>query len=156
MKRPLIVLLTGLVVLIGITLAGGAFAQSATDLQEKAKAAGEALKEKMAKPGDQKTAQPAPATDQKAQAPGQKEAAVHKEGPCWQILQTCKSAGFVEGRAAKGYGLYADCVNPIMQHKTVVPGATKPLPPVDPKTVADCKKRDPAFGVGPVGSRKPK
>jgi len=154
MKRPLIVLLTGLIVLVGIALTGGAFAQSATDLQEKAKAAGETMKEKMAKPGDQKAAQPAPATDQKAQAPGKKEA--HKEGPCREILQTCRSAGFVEGKSTKGYGLYVDCVNPIMQHKTVVPGATKPLPPVDPKTVADCKKRDPAFGAGPVGSGKPK
>ena len=142
MRKALMVLAVSVMFLMCIALAGTAVAQSASDLQEKAKAAEESMKEKMGKSGDQKAA-----------APGKPE---HKEGPCKQVLDTCKNAGFVAGQAAKGYGLYGDCVNPIMQHKTVVPNAIKPLPSVDPKVVAECKKRDPAFGAGPVGSPKHK
>jgi hypothetical protein len=145
MKKSLLVLGAALTVFIGVAFAGIAFAQSAADL-EKAKAAGESMKEKMGTSGDQKTAP--------AAAPAAQPAP--KEGPCKQIHDTCKSAGFVEGERRRGDGLYADCVNPIMQHKTVVPNATKPLPAVDPKLVADCKKRNPSFGAGPVGSPKHK
>lgn len=73
-------------------------------------------------------------------------------GPCKDLEQACKSAGFAPGDWKKGDGLWRDCVNPIMQGQTNVPGATKPLPTVDAKAVADCKAQHPKFGGGKVGS----
>ena len=40
-----------------------------------------------------------------------------------------------------------------MQGKTTVPGATKPLPSVDPSLVAACKAKNPKFGSGKVGMK---
>jgi len=76
-------------------------------------------------------------------------------GPCKEIAATCKAAGFTPGDWKKGDGLWYDCVDPIIQGKTVVPGATKPLPAVDPKIVAACKARHPKYGTGKVGSIPP-
>ena len=73
-------------------------------------------------------------------------------GPCKQVEQACKNAGFIPGDWKKGDGLWRDCVDPIMQGQTSVPGATKPLPSVDAKAVADCKAQHPKFGGGKVGS----
>jgi hypothetical protein len=77
-------------------------------------------------------------------------------GPCKEIAEACKQAGFVQGDWKKGDGLWRDCVDPIIQGKTNVPGATKPLPTVDPKTVAACKAKHPKYGEGKVGSEKKK
>lgn len=74
------------------------------------------------------------------------------EGPCKQIVEACKGAGFVKGEAGKGTGLWMDCVDPIVQGKTSVPGATKPLPTVDASIVAACKAKRPNFGEGKVGT----
>ena len=73
---------------------------------------------------------------------------------CKQIAEACRQAGFIKGDWKKGDGLWRDCVNPIVQGKTSVPGATKPLPAVDGKLVADCKAKHPKFGGGKVGSTK--
>jgi len=73
-------------------------------------------------------------------------------GPCRAVEQACKNAGFIQGDWKKGDGLWRDCVDPIMQGQTNVPGATKPLPSVDAKAVADCKSARPKFGSGKVGS----
>jgi hypothetical protein len=73
---------------------------------------------------------------------------------CQQIAKICQQAGFIKGDWKKGDGLWRDCVDPIMQGKTSVPGATKPLPSVDPGLVADCKAKHPKFGGGKVGSGK--
>jgi len=73
-------------------------------------------------------------------------------GPCRAIEQACKNAGFIQGDWKKGDGLWRDCVDPIMQGQTNVPGATKPLPSVDAKAVTDCKAARPKFGSGKVGS----
>ena len=75
------------------------------------------------------------------------------EGPCKQIVDACKTAGFIPGDWKKGDGLWRDCVDPIMQGKSTAPGATKPLPAVDPKLVAECKAKHPNFGEGKVGSK---
>ena len=75
-------------------------------------------------------------------------------GPCKAVEQACKNAGFIQGDWKKGDGLWRDCVDPIMQGQTNVPGATKPLPSVDAKAVADCKAARPKFGGGKVGSTK--
>jgi hypothetical protein len=72
--------------------------------------------------------------------------------PCKQIVQACTSAGFVLGDWRKGYGLYRDCVDPLLQGKTSVPGADKPLPAVNPGLVPACKQKNPKFGDGKVGS----
>ena len=71
-----------------------------------------------------------------------------------QVAQACQQAGFIKGDWKKGDGLWRDCVDPIMQGKTSVPGATKPLPAVDPSVVAACKAQHPKFGGGNVGSGK--
>ncbi len=76
-----------------------------------------------------------------------------RHGPCEQIVQACRNAGFVKGAAKQGDGLWLDCVNPIMQGVTTVPGATKPLPAVDPGLVTACKAKRPKFGSGKVGSK---
>ena len=73
-------------------------------------------------------------------------------GPCQQIAQACQNAGFIKGDWKKGDGLWRDCVDPIVQGVTTVPGATKPLPSVDPAIVAACKAKRPKFGEGTVGS----
>lgn len=77
-------------------------------------------------------------------------------GPCKQIAEACKSAGFIKGDWKNGDGLWRDCVNPIVQGQTTVPGATKPLPTVDAGVVAACKAKHPKFGSGKVGSEKQK
>ena len=73
-------------------------------------------------------------------------------GPCKEVEQACKNAGFIPGDWKKGDGLWRDCVDPIMQGQTNVPGATKPLPQVSQKAVADCKAQHPKYGAGKVGS----
>jgi hypothetical protein len=67
-------------------------------------------------------------------------------GPCAQIVAACKSAGFVDGDARKGYGLWRDCVDPISRGAPQPPNADKPLPQVSPELVAACKQRHPEFG----------
>jgi len=69
-------------------------------------------------------------------------------GPCDQIKATCKSAGFVEGDYKQGYGLWVDCIDPIMQGKTQPKKADKPLPSVAPSLIAACKQKHPNFGEG--------
>jgi N-acetylglucosamine-6-sulfatase len=71
-------------------------------------------------------------------------------GPCGQITAACQGAGFAPGAGREGLGLQADCIMPIMQGRPQPPRATKPLPPVDPKLVADCKASNPRFGQGRV------
>jgi hypothetical protein len=72
--------------------------------------------------------------------------------PCQQIVQACTGAGFVKGDWRQGYGLYRDCVDPIMHGQTSVPGGKKPLPSVSPALVTACKAKNPKFGEGKVGS----
>jgi arylsulfatase A-like enzyme len=67
-------------------------------------------------------------------------------GPCGQIVAACQQAGFSRGAARTGEGLQVDCVAPIMQGKPQPPRAAKPLPQIDPRLVAACKSRNPAFG----------
>ena len=75
-------------------------------------------------------------------------AAAQGYGPCEQIVAACKSAGFVLGDARAGYGLWRDCVDPIMRGIQQPPNAVKPLPPVSPDTVAICRAKRPNFGEG--------
>jgi len=69
-------------------------------------------------------------------------------GPCDQIKAACKSAGFVQGDYKQGYGLWVDCIDPIMQGKKQPAKADKPLPSVAPSLIAACKQQHPNFGEG--------
>jgi hypothetical protein len=84
-----------------------------------------------------------PATQQPATATGQKT-----PGPCDEISSACKSAGFVQGDAKQGNGLWIDCIDPIMQGVKQPPKATKPLPSISSEVVAACKQKNPKFGEG--------
>jgi hypothetical protein len=68
--------------------------------------------------------------------------------PCEQIVAACTNAGFVKGDAKLGYGLYVDCVDPIMRGATQPAKADKPLPSVAPEIIAACKQKHPNFGEG--------
>src|SRR5579863_8708492 len=65
--------------------------------------------------------------------------------PCQEIVAACERAGFVQGNAREGTGLQVDCVRPILQG-TPPTRTTLQLPQVDPKTLADCKAREPNLG----------
>ena len=71
---------------------------------------------------------------------------------CKQVADACRKAGFIKGDWKKGDGLWRDCVDPLMQGVTTVPGGTKPLPTVDAGLIAECKAHHPKFGGGKVGS----
>jgi hypothetical protein len=75
-------------------------------------------------------------------------AAAQQQGPCAQIVAACKSAGFVSGDAKEGFGLWRDCVDPIMRGTQPPRNADKPLPAVPPDTVAACRTKNPNFGEG--------
>lgn len=68
------------------------------------------------------------------------------QGACAQITAACRDAGFVQGGAQSGTGMMIDCVQPILQGTAAPRKATKPLPKVDPETVAACKVQNPNFG----------
>ena len=74
-------------------------------------------------------------------------------GPCQKIADACRGAGFIKGDWKKGDGLWRDCVDPIMQGQAAAPGATKPLPAVDPGLISACKAKHPKYGAGKVGSK---
>ena len=70
------------------------------------------------------------------------------EGPCREIKEICEKAGFVKGEAKQGYGLWMDCIDPIMQGKAQPANARKPIPSVKPELVSACKAKHPNFGQG--------
>jgi hypothetical protein len=72
-------------------------------------------------------------------------------GPCQQVSQACKTAGFVVGKARDGYGYWVHCVNPLMQEVSHPAGSVKPLPVVPPSVISACKAKAPRWGKGPVG-----
>jgi len=70
----------------------------------------------------------------------------HEPGPCGQITKLCKRAGFIQGGAKAGQGLYTDCIAPIMRGTPQPPAAKTALPQVDAGVVAACKQKRPTFG----------
>jgi hypothetical protein len=66
--------------------------------------------------------------------------------PCEQVKEACSKAGFISGEVKEGKGLWADCIEPIMQGTTPPKGAVLKMPTVDAATVAACKAKDPRFG----------
>jgi hypothetical protein len=71
--------------------------------------------------------------------------ALASEGPCRDIVEACKNAGFVKGDAYEGTGLWLDCVKPIMTGQKN-PAAKKPLPQVEAAKITACKQQRPHFG----------
>ena len=49
------------------------------------------------------------------------------QSPCEQIKAACTNAGFVQGGASSGTGLWRDCVEPILKGRSHSKKATKPL-----------------------------
>jgi len=75
-------------------------------------------------------------------------------GPCEQIVEACKSSGFVKGDARLGYGLWRDCIDPIVRGTPQPANADKPLPSVTPELVAACRQGHPNFGEHQKGQAK--
>ena len=71
-----------------------------------------------------------------------------KEGPCKEIKEACEKAGFVKGEAKEGYGLWVDCIDPIMKGTSQPAKAKKPLPAVGGDLISACKAKHPNFGQG--------
>jgi N-acetylglucosamine-6-sulfatase len=66
--------------------------------------------------------------------------------PCEQIKEACQDAGFVQGGAGGGNGLWVDCIDPLMKGAAQTYKASKSLPQVDPQLVEACKAKNPSFG----------
>ena len=71
-----------------------------------------------------------------------------REGPCKEIKEACEKAGFVKGDAKQGFGLWVDCIDPIMKGAPQPANAKKALPPVGVDVVNACKTKHPNFGEG--------
>ena len=82
------------------------------------------------------------------------QSAEQAAGPCEQIVAACTNAGFVKGDAKEGYGLWRDCIDPIMRGTGQPVKADKPLPAVSPELVAACRQVHPNFGEGKKGHAK--
>jgi len=81
-------------------------------------------------------------------------AQTQKEGPCKQIEDACTKAGFVKGEAKEGYGLWVDCIDPIMRGTAQPSKAKKPLPAVNADLINACKAKNPNFGEGHAAAPK--
>jgi lysophospholipase L1-like esterase len=73
-------------------------------------------------------------------------------GACGDIVNACLAAGFIHGDWRVGKGFWFDCVDPIIQGRTTVSGASKPLPKVAPAVIAACKNQNQKFGNGQIGA----
>jgi hypothetical protein len=72
--------------------------------------------------------------------------AAPRQPACIEIMAACEQAGFVRGDAKAGDGLFVDCVLPILRGTPQRRRASKPLPQIDLRLVADCKVQNPNFG----------
>jgi hypothetical protein len=76
--------------------------------------------------------------------------------PCDQIIHACKQGGFVESDYKKGYGLWIDCIDPIMRGTKQPAIADKPLPQVSSELIEACRQKDPNFGLRHKGAAEAK
>ena len=65
--------------------------------------------------------------------------ALAAESACDAITNACVKAGFKQGGAGTGVGLYVHCVQPLMEGTKQKKDAKKPLPKIPKATVASCK-----------------
>ena len=82
------------------------------------------------------------------------QSAEQVSGPCGQIVAACTNAGFVKGDGRAGYGLWRDCIDPIMRGTSQPAKADRPLPAVSPELIAACRQIHPNFGEGNKGNAK--
>ncbi len=75
------------------------------------------------------------------------------QAPCNVILSACRRAGYVEGGAPSGKGLWNDCVVPIMQGKRPA-NAPSDFAAIAPATIRACHEARPKFGMasGPAAA----
>src|SRR5262249_51376269 len=72
--------------------------------------------------------------------------AAPRQRACAEIRAACEQAGFVQGGARSGDGLFVDCIMPIMRGTPQPRRASRPLPQINLQLVADCKAQNPNFG----------
>src|SRR5215831_12354092 len=72
--------------------------------------------------------------------------AAPRQRACAAIRAACEQAGFVQGGARTGDGLFVDCIAQIIRQTPQPPRASRPLPKIDLQLVADCKVQNPNFG----------
>jgi len=82
------------------------------------------------------------------------QSAEQVSGPCGQIVAACTNAGFVKGDGRAGYGLWRDCIDPIMRGTSQPAKADRPIPAVSPELIAACRQIHPNFGEGNKGNAK--
>lgn len=58
---------------------------------------------------------------------------------CWPIEQACSQAGFVRGASHSGYGLFSDCMNPIINGKPQPRNAVLSPPVINPDVIQSCR-----------------
>src|SRR5689334_18205380 len=107
-----------------------------------------------------KKAQPAKKAAKKPEpkkAEAKKADIVDKSGApaaCKQMADVCRKDGYLPADWKDYDGLWSDCVDPILQGQTIVAGAKRPLPSIDPKVVAACKASHPKYGAKPAAKKK--
>jgi hypothetical protein len=110
------------------------------------------LSPSLAQPAQPTPAQPTPTQSAPTQSaptqPAPNQPGSKRGGPCAQIAQACRQAGFVRNGAKMGVGIVLDCIRPIMVGTPQAAQGTKALPQIDPQVVAACKQRNPNFGMG--------
>lgn len=74
------------------------------------------------------------------------QSATPKPAECEQITNACVSAGYKEGEAKQGEGLWYDCVDPIMKGKKAT---GKKQPDVSAQVIAACRAKDPTYPSKP-------
>jgi hypothetical protein len=70
-------------------------------------------------------------------------------GSCAKIKRACLNAGFISGAWAKGIGLWAHCINPLVQGVRQPAGAKLGLPVVDTSDLEACRNRRPQHTQAP-------
>lgn len=76
-----------------------------------------------------------------------------KKLACDELIKICQLSGFVPNMEPKGFDLYADCINPMMQNKSTPLHAIYELPIYPAEYPGLCKLVRPNFGNGTVGSQ---
>jgi hypothetical protein len=75
---------------------------------------------------------------------------------CAKIKQACIDSGFKQGKWLKGYGLWRDCIHPVMQgvEESEIYGLKEGLKhpeSISADDIAQCKNSKPNFGSGLIG-----
>ena len=77
-----------------------------------------------------------------------------KKMACDQLIKICQTAGFVPNAGHKGFDLWRDCINPIMQNQSKPTYSIYDLPEFPSELPNLCRKVRPGFGNGTVGGNE--